>query len=61
MTRTSMALANWKMSMTVAESLAFVRDLRALVGDLLDQVEVVVCPATRLLAGHCPLAARPGA
>ena len=45
MTRTPMALANWKMSMTVAESLAFVRDLRALAGDLLDQVEVVVCPA----------------
>jgi triosephosphate isomerase len=40
-----MALANWKMSMTVAESLAFGRDLRALAGDLLDQVEVVVCPA----------------
>jgi len=44
MTRTPMALANWKMSMTVAESLAFVRSLQMLAGDLLDQVEVVVCP-----------------
>jgi len=44
MTRTPMALANWKMSMTVAESLAFVRSLQMLAGDLLDQVEVVLCP-----------------
>ena len=58
MTRTPLTLANWKMSMTVAESLAFVRDLRALAGDLLDQVEVVLCPAytalwpvSRALAG----------
>ena len=45
MTRTPMALANWKMSMTVAESLAFVRSLQALAGDLLDRVVVVLCPA----------------
>jgi len=40
-----MALANWKMSMTVAASLAFVRDLQALAGDLLGDVDVVICPA----------------
>jgi len=30
--------------MTIAESLAFVRDLQAVVGDLLDEVDVVICP-----------------
>ena len=31
--------------MTVAASLAFVRDFQALAGDLLDDVDVVICPA----------------
>lgn len=30
--------------MTIAESLAFVRDFEALAGDLLDKVDVVICP-----------------
>lgn len=44
MTRKPLALSNWKMAMTVAESLAFVRDFQGLAGDLLDQVEVIICP-----------------
>ena len=44
MTRRSLALANWKMAMTIAESLAFVRDFEAIAGDLLDEVDVVICP-----------------
>ncbi len=42
--RRPLALANWKMAMTVAESLAFVRDVQATAGDALDQVDVVICP-----------------
>ena len=45
MTRTPLALANWKMAMTVAEGLAFARDLQRLAGDLLAHVDVVICPA----------------
>lgn len=44
MTRKPLALANWKMAMTIVESLAFVRDFEAMVGDLLDRVDVVICP-----------------
>lgn len=44
MTRTPIALANWKMAMTVTESLAFIRDLRAAAADLLHLVEVIICP-----------------
>jgi triosephosphate isomerase len=44
MTRKPLALSNWKMAMTVAESLAFVRDFQATAGDLLDRVDVVICP-----------------
>jgi len=44
MTRRPIALANWKMSMTVAESLAFVWEFQALAGDLLDRIDVVICP-----------------
>lgn len=43
--RKPMALANWKMSMTVAESLAFVRDFQPLAGSLLQRVDVVICPS----------------
>jgi triosephosphate isomerase len=42
--RKPLALSNWKMAMTVAESLAFVREFRALAGDLVHEVDVVVCP-----------------
>jgi triosephosphate isomerase len=44
MPRQPLALCNWKMAMTVAESLAFVREFQVLAGDLLDAVEVVICP-----------------
>lgn len=42
--RKPLALSNWKMALTVAESLAFVREFETLAGDLLDLVEVVICP-----------------
>jgi triosephosphate isomerase len=42
--RRPLALSNWKMAMTVAESLAFVRQFEALAGDLLEAVDVVICP-----------------
>jgi triosephosphate isomerase len=42
--RKPLALSNWKMAMTVAESLAFVREFQALAGDTLDAVDVVICP-----------------
>jgi triosephosphate isomerase len=44
MTRKPLALANWKMDMRIAESLAFIRRFQTLADDLLDQVEVVICP-----------------
>lgn len=44
MTRKPLAVAMWKMAMTVAESRAFIRDFYALAGDLLDAVDVVVFP-----------------
>ena len=44
MRRKPLALANWKMAMTVAESLAFVHAFEALAGELLDAVDVVLCP-----------------
>lgn len=43
-TRKPLALSNWKMAMTVADSRAFVRDFEAMAGDLLDRVDVVICP-----------------
>ena len=44
MTRKPLALSNWKMAMTVAESLTFVQQFEALAGDLLNAVDVVICP-----------------
>jgi triosephosphate isomerase len=44
MARKPLALSNWKMAMTVAESRAFVRGFEAIAGDLLDEVDVVICP-----------------
>lgn len=43
--RKPFALANWKMACTISESLAFVRDFRAAIGDLATAVDVVLCPA----------------
>jgi triosephosphate isomerase len=42
--RKPFALANWKMAMTISESLAFVHAFGAAVGDLAQAVDVVVCP-----------------
>jgi triosephosphate isomerase len=51
MYRTPIALANWKMAMTIADSLAFVRDFQALAGDSPDAVEILLCaPYTGLWA-----------
>jgi hypothetical protein len=44
MSRTPLALANWKMAMTIAESLDFARDFQALAGKSLGTVEVILCP-----------------
>ncbi len=44
MSRQPLALANWKMAMTVAEGLAFVRELQDLIGDLRNQIDVIICP-----------------
>ena len=53
MARKPLALSNWKMAMTVAESLAFVRDFEAIAGDLLDGVDVVICPPLCPVASRC--------
>jgi triosephosphate isomerase len=42
--RRPLALSNWKMAMTVAESLAFMEKFEALAAHLLDIVDVVLCP-----------------
>jgi triosephosphate isomerase len=42
--RKPLALSNWKMAMTVAESLAFARDFQAKAGPLLDMIDVLICP-----------------
>ncbi len=44
MSRKPMALVNWKMSMTVSRSLAFVRRFEELADGLLDQIDIVICP-----------------
>jgi len=48
--RRPFALANWKMAMTIAQSLAFVREFLARAGPYLDTVEVVLCPPYTALA-----------
>lgn len=50
MTRRSFALANWKMAMTIAQSLAFVQEFLAQAQPWLDRVEVVLCPPYTALA-----------
>ncbi len=42
--RKPLAVSNWKMTMTVAQSLAFVRDFLLQAGAALEQVDVVLCP-----------------
>jgi triosephosphate isomerase len=42
--RKPLALANWKMAMTIEESLDFARAFSAAAGDFLDTVDVVLCP-----------------
>lgn len=42
--RKPMALSNWKMAMTIAESLTFAREFRTLASDLVHEVDVVICP-----------------
>jgi triosephosphate isomerase len=44
MSRKPLAISNWKMAMTIAESLSFVHDFRAVADHLLEAVDVVVCP-----------------
>jgi triosephosphate isomerase len=44
MTRRPIALANWKMEMTVAESAAYLRRFRASCDQLLAHVQVILCP-----------------
>jgi len=42
--RKPLAIANWKMAMTISESLAFVRDFRETAGELAQAVDIVICP-----------------
>ena len=44
MSRKPLAMASWKMAMTVAEGLAFVREFQTLAQDLCARVDVVICP-----------------
>jgi triosephosphate isomerase len=48
--RRPFALANWKMAMTIPQSLAFVREFLARAGPDLAAVEVVLCPPYTALA-----------
>jgi triosephosphate isomerase len=53
MTRRPVALTSWKMSMTIAESLAWAQEFTALAAGLLEVVDVVVSPPfTALWAVH---------
>lgn len=42
--RQPVALSNWKMAMTISQSLDFVREFQAAAGPLLEAVEVIICP-----------------
>jgi triosephosphate isomerase len=42
--RKAFALANWKMAMTISESLAFVHEFLAAIGSLANSVDIVICP-----------------
>jgi triosephosphate isomerase len=43
-TRKAFALANWKMAMTISEALAFASEFRAAVGNLVQSMDIVLCP-----------------
>jgi triosephosphate isomerase len=43
-TRKAFALANWKMAMTISESLSFAREFVAGVGNLAQFIDIVLCP-----------------
>lgn len=49
-TRKPLALANWKMAMTITEGQAFVRDIQQHAATLLDSIELVICPPFTALA-----------
>ncbi len=42
--RKPIALANWKMAMTVSESLSFVKEFRITAKDFMTSVDIVLCP-----------------
>ena len=42
--RKPLALANWKMAMTISESLAFIGEFRIAVSNLAESVNIVICP-----------------
>ncbi len=44
MTRRPLAVSNWKMAMTIAESVAFLEAFQAMASEDLAGVEVVICP-----------------
>jgi len=43
-TRKPFALANWKMAMTISESVVFARQFSAAIGSLAQWVDIVICP-----------------
>lgn len=47
--RKPLALANWKMAMTVEQGRSFLRNIQTAAADLLDRVELVICPPATLL------------
>ncbi|TEU17401.1 MAG: triosephosphate isomerase [Anaerolineales bacterium] len=42
--RKPLALSNWKMEMTVARSLAFVREFQSAISDLGQEIDIILCP-----------------
>jgi triosephosphate isomerase len=44
MMRKPLALTNWKMEMTVDRSLAFVRGFQSAIGDLAQEIDIILCP-----------------
>jgi triosephosphate isomerase len=44
MARKPIAISNWKMAMTIAESLSFVRHFQAMTQDILEAIDIVLCP-----------------
>jgi triosephosphate isomerase len=48
--RKPLAISNWKMAMTIPQSLAFVRGLLPRVEHLIEQVDILICPPYTALA-----------